>query len=130
MRGYKTFDAIAQTVLILILAAGFIAGTESMSPLSFLIGLGLLQIISLVVHAVNRPLSWKATTLRKIHLVATGLVFVVIIIGFIQDATSVRDKHEMPGLGTIVWAGVLAVAVILFYTAITWIEWWRMRKAG
>ncbi len=127
MKGYKTFDAIAQTVLILILAAGFIAETESMSPGSFLIGLGLLQIISLAIHFTKGPLPWKATLLRKLHLAATGLVFVAIIIGFLQDGNS-RDKYDMAGLGTIMWAGAFAVVVILFYTVITWIEWWRMRK--
>ncbi len=127
MKGYKTFDALVQTALVLILAAGFIAEAESLSPGSFLIGLGLLQIISLVIHFTRGPQPWKATLLRKLHLAATGLVFIAIIIGFLQDENS-RDKYDMEGLGTIMWAGAFAVLVILFYTVITWIEWWRMKS--
>lgn len=130
MKGYKTFDFMAQAVLILVLATGFVAGAETSGPGAFVIGLGLLQIISLVVHWAKGPQPWKAVLLRKIHLVATGLVFLAIIIGFFQDAAGSGDKYEMPGLGTIIWAGLFSIPVIVFYTVIAGIEWWRIRKEG
>ena len=129
MKAYKTFDLFSQMALVLILIAGYLSGAESMSPFSFIIGLGLLQVISLVVHFSKGTVVWKASRLRKWHLITTGLVFLLILVAFVQDAFRSGDKYDMAGLGTMIWAGVLALAVMLFYTAITWLEWWRMRNA-
>lgn len=124
MRNYKPFDFFAQLALVLAILAGFLfdhsGGLASIS----LIGLALLQIISLFIHAGLGPRQWKSR-MRRYHLLGTGIVTGIMIYGLLKPP---EDKYDYSGLGIIANALVPAGIMALFYTVITGIEWFRFRR--
>ena len=124
MRNYKSFDFFAQLALGFAILAGFLfdpgGGLASVS----LIGLALLQIISLFIHAGLGPRHWKSA-LRRYHLLGTGIVIGIMIYGLLKPA---EDKYDYSGLGIIAYALVPAGIMAFFYTVITGIEWYRIRR--
>ena len=133
MKTYKTIDVLVQTVLIIINIIGIaINNTNLINPLGFIVALGFIQIISIIIHLIAGPLAWKKKLLRKIHSIGTLVVFAMLIIAFAQDGSGDRgdkdDKYTMYGLATLMYAAIVALFVILYYTIISWIEWRNMPK--
>jgi len=132
MRSFKLIDFFLQIILITISIVSMVAGNaETLSPGFFIIALGLLQIISLLVNAAAGPQTWKKAGWRKLHLIGTGLVILLIIIALTQSSASRTgdkdDKYSMAGLETMIYALVPAILLCLFYTAITYLEWKRIK---
>jgi apolipoprotein N-acyltransferase len=124
MRSYKTFDFFSQVVLILsALLGGFDkgGGVTSVSIIAFAV----LQIVSLLVHLGAGKQPWKESLLRKIHLVGTVVVILIMIYGLSKPT---EDKYDMSGLGIIFYALVPAALVALFYTVITFLEWKKLKN--
>jgi apolipoprotein N-acyltransferase len=124
MKNYKTFDFYSQTILIVsALLGGFDkgGGVTSVSIIAFAV----LQIVSLLVHFSVGKQPWKESLLRKIHLVATSVVMLIMIYGMAKPS---QDKYDMSGLGIIFYALIPAALVALFYTVITFLEWKKLKN--
>ena len=124
MHNYKNFDFFSQVVLVLAALGGYFdkgGGVTSVSIIAFAV----LQIISLIVHLVYGKQSWKESSLRKIHLIGTGVVILIMIYGLAKPA---EDKYDMSGLGIIIYALIPAALVALFYTFITFLEWKKLKN--
>jgi len=134
MNRYKPIDLFLQVFIMLVILAGIIfSSNETLSPISFFISLGLVQLISLLIHFAAGPQSWKQNKLRKIHLVGTLIVIVLVIFAFLQDSFASNsgdrdDKYAMPGLATLIYTMIPVILLMLFYVIITWVEWRSMKK--
>ena len=123
MRTYKSFDLFTQFILLLTVCIGCALQYGALTSIS-LIAFAILQIISLIVHIGYGIQSWKESLLRKIYLVAVGVVLLIMIYGLVKPPV---DKYDMSGLGIIIYALIPAALVALFYTVITFLEW---KKTG
>ncbi len=133
MKTFKSFDLFFQIILLIILAVTFILNdAEKLSPLIIVLPFAAIQIISIFVHLAAGTQSWKKTAWRKIHLAGILVVLAIIIVALLQDSWRSTgdkdDKYDMPGLGTFLFAMLLAALLTLFYTVITYIEWKKMKK--
>lgn len=125
MRGYKRFDFISQFLLILIIIPACFFDNEGAITSVSIISIGILQIISLLAHAVMGKQGWKENTLRKIHLIATGVVILIMLYGFFKPA---KYNNDLSGLGIIVYALIPGAVVALFYTYLTFVEWKKFKR--
>lgn len=124
MRSYKTFDFFAQLALVLAILAGFLLDPSGGLAAFSLIGLVLLQLISLFVHSGTGPQDWKSP-LRLYHLLGTAVVIGIMIYGLFRTG---EDKYDYSGLAIVADALVPAGIMALFYTLITGIEWYRIKR--
>lgn len=131
---YKPIDLFLQLFIVLVILVGIISGSnETISPISYFIALGLVQLISLLIHSVAGPQPWKQYKLRKIHFIGTLIVIALVIFAFLQDSFTPAsgdkdDKYGMPGLATLVYTMIPVILLMLFYIVITWIEWRSVKK--
>ncbi len=121
----KSADLFAQLALAITFGIGYIIPEMEVISGFSLLAYAVLQIISLVVHAVIRKKHWKEIRLRKIHLIGIGTVLLIMLFGLFKPA---EDKYDFSGLQIIVYALGPAAAVALFYTVITYLEWRKMKK--
>ena len=135
MKSFKSLDLFIQILLLaLMLVAYFVNDPEKLSPIIIVLAFAGVQIISILVNLGAGPRPWKKKSLRKFHLIGTTLVIVLIVVAFIQDSSRAtdgrEDKYAMPGLGTMLFATIMAILLAIFYTVITWVEWVKMKKIG
>lgn len=133
MKTFKSIDFFAQIGLLsMTLLAFIIDDYETLSPMPFIFGIAIVQIISLITHSIAGHQVWKKKTLRKVHIIGTALVLLLIIIALIQDSSGRSgdkdDKYSMPGLETLIYATIPALLLCLFYIVITAIEWNNCKK--
>lgn len=122
---YKSLDLFLQITLILVVIGGYIFSESSATSTIGLLAFAGLQIISILVHFGETGISWKMISLRRIHLIITGLVILVMLYGLARPS---EDKYDMSGLGVVIYALIPAIATALFYTVITFIEWKKIKK--
>lgn len=131
---YKPVDLFLQFIIVLtILIAVISDNNETMSPFSYFIALGLVQLVSLLIHFAAGQQPWKQYKLRKIHLIGTLIVIALVIFAFLQDSFTPNagdkdDKYAMPGLATLIYTMIPVTLLMLFYIVITWMEWRSMKK--
>lgn len=134
MKTFKSIELFLQLgLLLLAVVTSVTGGDSSVGPMPFILAIGLVQIISMMVNMAAGKQLWRKDGWRKIHLAGVGLVVLLIIIAFIQDAGGRTgdkdDKYSMDGLGTLIYTTIPAVLFSLFYIVITYVEWRRMRTA-
>ncbi len=122
---YKSLDFFLQIILILVVIGGYLFSESSATSTIGLLAFAGLQIISILVHFGASGKTWKMIQLRKIHLIITGLVILVMLYGLTRPS---EDKYDMSGLGIVIYALIPAIATALFYTIITFMEWKKMKK--
>lgn len=121
---FKNLDLFGQVTLILLFIIGrLINGADQLAAIA-LLSFALLQIISLITHAVIGKKSWKEAFLRKIHIIGTVIVILIMLAGMMQKP---EDKYDMSGLSTVIFALIPAILLALFYTVITYLEWRRIK---
>lgn len=128
MKTFKSIDFFAQAGLLIMTIVAFIINNyETLNPMPFILGIAVIQIISILTHSIAGQLVWKKKTWRKYHMIGTVLVLLAIIIALIQDSTSgsgdKEDKYSMAGLETLIYATIPAILLCLFYIVITAVEW-------
>ena len=124
---FKSIDFFLQLILIMTIITGYInPEAEDIAGIGLLAFAGL-QIISLLVHALLTRISWKEYRLRKIHLICTGIVILIMLFGLFRPS---EDKYDMSGLAIVIYALIPAAATALFYTLITFLEWKKMKKSN
>lgn len=134
MSRYKSIDLFLQLIVVFIVLLGLVLdNTETIAPFSYYILLGLIQLISLLIHIAAGPQPWKKTKLRKIHLIGIVIVIALVIFAFMQDSFGgssgdKEDKYSMPGLATLAYTMIPVTLLMLFYTVISWVEWRTMKK--
>jgi heme/copper-type cytochrome/quinol oxidase subunit 2 len=134
MSRYKSIDLFLQLIVLVIVLLGLaLNDPESISPFSYYILLGVIQLVSMLIHMAAGPQSWKKVKLRKIHLVGTVIVIALVVFAFMQESFSghsddKEDKYSMPGLVTLVYTMIPVTLLMLFYTVISWLEWRTMKK--
>jgi hypothetical protein len=134
MTRYKPIDFFLQLIITLVILAGAtFSSNETLSPINYFMLLGLVQLISLLIHFATGPQPWKQYKLRKIHGIGTLIVIVLVIFAFLQDSFASNsgdrdDKYAMPGLATLIYTMIPVILLMLFYIAISWIEWRTMKK--
>jgi hypothetical protein len=129
MKIFKGIDVFLQTGLILIVLSGlFINNEETISTPNYLVALGIVQTVSILIHLFIR-VEWKKLSWRKVHHIGTLLVIVTLIIIFNLEKPA-NSNNQYYGLGAIVYTSVVALALVLFYFIISWIEWRRLKTAS
>jgi hypothetical protein len=132
MKQYKPIDFFLQLFLLIVtVATFFIPGTEGL----FIYGIfafAIVQVISLIAHAVTGKTDWKKSSLRKYHLIGTALVLASLVAALVTDSAEhngdKEDKYQMTGLGIMIWVTIPAILLGLFYMVITWLEWKRIKQ--
>lgn len=133
MKTFKSIDFFAQIGLLAITILAFIIDNyETLNPMLFLMGIAVVQIISILSHSIAGHQVWKKKAWRKYHLIGTALVLFIMIIALIQDSTGRSgdkdDKYSMPGLETLIYATIPAILLSLFYIVITGVEWKKCKQ--
>ena len=134
MSRYKSIDLFLQLIVVLIVLSGLVLNDpESISPVSYYILLGLIQLVSLLIHFAAGSQPWKKVKLRKIHLIGTVIVIALVVFAFMQDSFGgssgdKEDKYNMPGLVTLAYTMIPVTLLMVFYTVISWLEWRTMKK--
>jgi uncharacterized membrane protein len=133
MKTFKSIDFFAQVGLLLFTILAFIIDNyETLNPMPFILGIAVVQIISILVHSMAGYQVWKKKTWRKYHLIGTAIVLLLILIALIQDSSGRSgdkdDKYSMPGLETLIYATIPAILLSLFYLFITTVEWKNSKK--
>jgi low affinity Fe/Cu permease len=133
MKTIKSIDFFVQIGLLSMIIFAFILDNyETLNPMPFIMGIAVVQIISILAHSIAGPQVWKKKAWRKYHLIGTAIVLLLIIIALIQDSTRSSgdkdDKYSMPGLETIIYATIPAILLGLFYVVITVVEYKNCRQ--
>ena len=122
---FKNIDLFGQLAFAIIFGIFNWSSVAEEIPAIAILAFAGLQITSLIVHAGLRNKPWKEIRLRKIHLIGTGIVILIMLFGLFKPP---EDKYDFSGLGIIIYALIPAAAVALFYTVITFLEWKKMKK--
>lgn len=133
MKFFKSIDFFAQIgLLTMIILAFIIDNYETLNPMLFIMGIAVVQIISILTHSIAGPQVWKKKAWRKYHLIGTALVFALLIVALVQDSSGRSgdkdDKYSMPGLETLIYATIPAILLSLFYVVITVVEWKKCKQ--
>lgn len=133
MRQFKQAELYLQALFFICIIISVAFTTDFFNPVSFITGLILIQLISMIVNAACGPLKWKLNRWRKLHQYGMLAVVLLVIISFMQS-TSARtgdkdDKYSMAGMGTLLIAFIPAVLLIIYYFVITWKEWNALNKS-
>jgi hypothetical protein len=133
MKTFKSIDFFVQIGLLSMIIIAFVLDNyETLNPMPFIMGIAVVQIISILAHSIASPQAWKKKVWRKFHIIGTTIVLLLIIIALIQDSTRSSgdkdDKYSMPGLETIIYATIPAVLLGLFYVVITVVEYKKCRQ--
>jgi glucose-6-phosphate-specific signal transduction histidine kinase len=132
VKTYKSIDFFAQIgLLAMIILAFIIDNYETLNPMLFIMGIALVQIISILTHSIAGHQVWKKKAWRKYHLIGTALVFAILVVALVQDSSGRSgdkdDKYSMPGLETLIYATIPAILLSLFYVVITGVEWKKLK---
>jgi glucose-6-phosphate-specific signal transduction histidine kinase len=132
VKTYKSIDFFAQIgLLAMIILAFIIDNYETLNPMLFIMGIAVVQIISILTHSIAGHQVWKKKAWRKYHLIGTALVFALLIVALVQDSSGRSgdkdDKYSMPGLETLIYATIPAILLSLFYVVITGVEWKKLK---
>jgi glucose-6-phosphate-specific signal transduction histidine kinase len=132
VKTYKSIDFFAQIgLLAMIILAFIIDNYETLNPMLFIMGIAVVQIISILTHSIAGHQLWKKKAWRKYHLIGTALVFALLIVALVQDSSGRSgdkdDKYSMPGLETLIYATIPAILLSLFYVVITGVEWKKLK---
>lgn len=122
---YKKTDLYLQLVCI------FLAGVFSLfngsgagpGPIQMIILLAIVQLVSLIANAAMGKQRWKSV-LRKYHLGGTLLTLALLGYGLFKPT---EDRHDMEGLDYVLPGTLLTLLLMLFYLAITFIEFRKMK---
>lgn len=133
MKIFKSIDFFAQIGLLAMTTLAFIIDNyETLNPMLFIMGIAVVQIISILIHTMAGHQVWKKKAWRKYHLIGTALVFALLIVALVQDSSGRTgdkdDKYSMPGLETLIYATIPAILLSLFYVVITGVEWKKCKQ--
>lgn len=126
---FKSIDLFGQLLLAIIFGTTNWSSfpVEPWIPSIAIMAFIALQITSLIVHAGLKNKPWKEISLRKAHLIGTGVVLLIMLYGLIKPTAG---GHDFSGLELIIQALVPAAAVALFYIFICFVEWMKLKKGG
>lgn len=126
MKEFKLLDCLVQLLLITaVIISYFLDDPETINPLVLILSFGVVQVISIVAHFFTGPQAWKLIKWRKVHLVLTGIILLLVTIAFLSDSLSLGEEAAIEILLLI---SIPAIIISLFYTLITFIEWRRMKQ--
>lgn len=132
MRQFKQAELYLQALFLICVIISVVFTTEFFNPVTFITGLILIQLISMIVNAASGPLKWKLNRWRKLHLYGMLAVVLLIIIAFMQSSSARTgdkdDKYSMAGMGTLMIAVIPALLLVIYYFVITWKEWADLKK--
>lgn len=132
MKSLKQADLYFQLLFFAFAAIALIISSEKINPLFFLVGLILVQLISIVIHKTTGPRPWKLNKWRKVYQYGIMLTLILVAIALLQSSSARTgdkdDKYSMAGLGTFLAAIIPAALCVLFYIVITWKEYQLYRK--
>ena len=120
MKAYKRADIILQIILILLQPLGALLELSVFFPC--LILLGLVQLVSTIIHISwgNQP--WKS----KLRIVYHWMLLIpVALFAWAMFDTS---EGDMSGLDQLIYLLMVSAVMALFYLTICIIEFWRMSK--
>ncbi|MBK6937816.1 MAG: hypothetical protein IPH18_13690 [Chitinophagaceae bacterium] len=128
MKGLKQADFFLQLGFLLLTGIAFITNdAEDLNPIIFVFGITFVQLVSIIVHTFAGAQPWKLSKWIKIHFYGILAIIALLIIATIQSSEARTgdkdDKYSMAGLGTMVFAAIPAVLLVLYYIIITWKEW-------
>lgn len=124
MKQFKLLDCLVQLLLIAtVIVSYFLDDPERINPFVLILSFGVVQVISIITHFFIGTQAWKLIKWRKIHLVFTGIILLLVAIAFLSD---ILPFGADTGIEILLLISIPAIIISLFYTLITFIEWRRL----